>query len=163
MTVCGTLHVHSCPPALSPHVEWALSNELGVRVALSWRDQAMTPGLQRAEGTWRGRVGAAGRLASVLKGWSNLRFEVTEEPSPGCDGVRYSFTPTLGLFSATTSANGDVVVGELQLRALLAGAPHAGALPPAIEDLLGTPWDDELEPFRRAAADAPAARLLSVV
>jgi hypothetical protein len=163
VTVCGTLHVHSCPPALTPHVEWALSNELGVRVTLSWRDQTVLPGLLRAEGTWRGDIGAAGRLASVLKGWSMLRFEVTEEPSPGCDGVRHSFTPSLGLFSATTSANGDVVVGELQLRALLAGAPYLGAVPVAIETLLGTAWDAELEPLRQAAADGPAARLLSVV
>jgi hypothetical protein len=117
----------------------------------------------RTEGSWRGRIGAAGRLVSVLKGWSMLRFEVTEEPSSGCDGTRYSFTPTLGLFSATTSANGDVVVGEQQLRAVLTGAPYLGAVPVAIETLLGTAWDAELEPFRQAAADGPAARLLSVV
>ncbi|MDQ1680777.1 MAG: hypothetical protein QOI42_1636 [Frankiaceae bacterium] len=163
MTVCGTLHVHSCPPALTPHVEWALSNELGVRVTLSWREQPVGPGMLRTEGTWRGRIGAAGRLASVLKGWSMLLFDVTEEPSTGCDGTRYSFTPTLGLFSATTSANGDVVVGEQQLRAVLTGAPYVGAVPVAIETLLGTAWDAELEPFRQAAADGPAARLLSVV
>lgn len=163
MTVSGTLHVHSCPPALCPHVEWALSHELGVRVSLSWRPQPASPGTVRAEGTWRSQVGAAGRLASVLKGWSKLRFEVTEEPSPGCDAVRYSFTPSLGLFSATTSANGDVVVGEQQLRALLGAAPRPDAIAPAVEKLLGTAWDAELEPFRLAAVDTPATRLLSVV
>src|SRR5699024_4503951 len=34
--------------------------------------------------------------------WQRLRFEVTEEGSPGCDAVRYSYTPTLGMFTAIT-------------------------------------------------------------
>jgi hypothetical protein len=199
----------------------------------------------RAELNWQGRPGTAGAITSALAGWNLLRFEVTEEASPGCDAVRYSCTPSLGTFSAVTSANGDVLVPEGRLRAAMtlasasvpasaasgpamfesaqfesaqfesaqfepvqfgsgpepavsvpgagsaaagsdsAGAGSAsghaladGALPadgmrglrdrhgprhPALGGsleaelrlLLGQPWDDELEPFRHAAAGAP--------
>jgi len=143
-----------------------------------------------------------------------VRFEVTEEASPGCDAVRYSCTPSLGTFSAVISANGDVLIPEGRLRAAMtlalgvrisrvhrprplsavpAGAPgpaesrpdsgsgrsladgngpvtgsaglrdlHA-ARHPALRRLARgrtlaaarQPWDDELEPFRHAAAGAP--------
>ncbi|MDX6203493.1 MAG: hypothetical protein QOJ83_2993, partial [Frankiales bacterium] len=93
MSVRGTLHIYSCPPALCPHVEWALAHELGTAVTLTWRPQSMALGMLRTEGQWQGPIGASGRLATVLKGWAMLRFDVTEEPSAGCDGERYSFTP----------------------------------------------------------------------
>ena len=32
---------------------------------------------------WTGEAGTGGRIASALRGWDNLRYEVTEEPSPG--------------------------------------------------------------------------------
>ena len=54
---------------------------------------------------------------------------MTEEASPGCDAVRYSCTPTLGTFSAVTSACGDILIPEGRLRAamLLAAASAPGA------------------------------------
>ena len=113
----------------------------------------------------RGHHVGAGRL-------ERLRFEVTEEASPGCDAVRYSYTPDLGIFSAVTMANGDILIPESRLRAamaaaapVMAGSPRPGApgsLPDrvgSLEDeiarLLGQPWDDELEPFRCAGDGAP--------
>ncbi len=104
----GVLYVHSAPPALCPHVEWAVAAELGVRVSLTWTDQPASPGLLRAETGWRGRAGTAGRLAAALRGWTPLRYEVTEEPSPGVDGERYSVTPEPRRLPRTTSANGDL-------------------------------------------------------
>lgn len=98
----------------------------------------------------------AGTIASALAGWKLLRFEVTEEASPGCDAVRYSCTPSLGIFSATTSANGDILIPEGRLRTALAlGAKGTPALEKELERLLGTAWDNELEPFRRASDGAP--------
>ena len=97
-----------------------------------------------------------GAITSALAGWNRLRFEVTEEASPGCDAVRYSYTPNLGTFSATTSANGDILVPEDKLRAVLAlGANGTSVLEKEIERLLGAAWDNELEPFRRAGDGAP--------
>jgi len=98
----------------------------------------------------------AGAITSALAGWNRLRFEVTEEASPGCDAVRYSYTPNLGTFSSTTSANGDILIPESRLRAALSlGANGTSVLEKELERLLGTAWDNELEPFRRASDGAP--------
>jgi hypothetical protein len=106
--------------------------------------------------TWQGRPGTAGAITSALAGWNRLRFEASEEASPGCDGVRYSYTPNLGIFSAVTSANGDVLVPENRLRAALTlAAAGTTVLDTELERLLGTAWDNELEPFRRAGDGAP--------
>ena len=158
----GVLYVHSCPPALCPHVEWAVAAELGTRARMEWSDQPAAPGQLRAEINWRGRSGTAGRLAAALRGWTMLRYEVTEDPSPGADGERYSVSPTLGVFRATTSVNGDVLVGEDRLRALLATAtgPQLAA---GLDALLGSAWDDELEPYREAGDGAPVTWLHQVV
>jgi hypothetical protein len=112
----------------------------------------------RAEVTWSGPTGGAGRLASMLRGWP-LRFEVTEEPSPGADGERYAFTPTLGLYHAMTSANGDLVVPENRLRHLLTSDDDIAE---GVQRLLGAPWDGELEPFRHAGDGAPVRWLHQV-
>jgi hypothetical protein len=156
VSVYGVLQVHSAPPALCPHIEWAVAGTVGTVVSMPWVSQPAAPGSLRAELTWKGRPGMAGSITSALAGWNRLRFEVTEEASPGCDAVRYSYTPNLGIFSSTTSANGDVLIPEGRLRAALAlGANGTSALEKEIERLLGTAWDNELEPFRRASDGAP--------
>ena len=169
MTVRGVLHVHSAPPALSPHVEWAVAGVFGVPVSMPWVSQPAAPGMVRAELEWQGQPGMAGEITSALAGWNRLRFEVTEEASPGCDALRFSYTPALGVFSAVTMANGDVLVPENRLRAAMTvaaapsglarlahgGADAASALQEELSRLLGEPWDCELEPFRCAADGAP--------
>jgi hypothetical protein len=106
-------------------------------------------------------VGSGGALAGALRAWSMLRFEVTEEPTPGVDGERFCHVPTLGLWRGRTSANGDIVVGEDQLRALLGQVP-AGQVPGKINELLGKAWDDQLEQFRLAGDGAPMTWLHQV-
>jgi hypothetical protein len=153
----GVLYVHSAPPALCSHIEWAVARVVGAPVSMPWVSQPASPGSLRAELTWQARPGTAGAIASELAGWNRLRFEVTEDSSPGCDGVRYCYTPDLGAYTATTAANGDIMVPENRLRAAMTLAVKAG--PASLEDeltrLLGTAWDNELEPFRRAADGAP--------
>jgi len=142
-------------------------------VDLPWVNQAAAPGMVRAELAWQANPGAAGAITSALAGWGRLRFEATEEASPGCDAVRYSYTPDLGVFSAVTGANGDILIPESRLRAVVTVAAatdlvaHArpgstgsrpdppGSLEEEIARLLGQPWDDELEPFRCAGDGAP--------
>ena len=158
----GVLYIHSCSPALCPHVEWAVAAELGTRARLTWVDQPCAPGQLRAEIGWRGRSGTAGRLAAALRGWSALRFEVTEDASPGQDGERYAVTPTLGVFRATTGVTGDLLVGEDRLRALLATA-QGPQLAIGLDALLGSAWDEELEPFREAGEGAAVTWLHQVV
>jgi hypothetical protein len=175
------LHVHCAPPALCPHIEWAVAGVLGVPVSMPWVDQVASPGAMRAELLWQGKPGAAGAITSALAAWNLVRFEVTEDASPGCDAVRYSHTPALGTFSAVVAANGDIMITEGRLRAAMALAVSArsdsanaqpelgtlldmhgprhpalgGSLEAELSLLLGQPWDDELEPFRRASDGAP--------
>ena len=158
----GVLYVHSCPPVLCPHVEWAVAAELGTRARMEWSDQPAAPGQLRAEINWRGRPGTAGRLAAALRGWTLLRYEVTEEPSAGVDGERYAVTPTLGVFRASMSVNGDLLIGEDRLRSLLATATGP-QLAQGLDRLLGSAWDDELEPYRTAGEGAPVTWLHQVV
>ena len=161
MTVRGVLHVHSAPPALSPHVEWAAAGVLGVPVSMPWVSQPAAPGMLRAELDWQGQPGTAGEITSALAGWNRLRFEVTEEASPGCDAMRFSYTPALGVFSAVTMANGDILVAAATAGVARLGHGGAetweepGALEEELSRLLGEPWDFELEPFRCAADGAP--------
>ena len=154
----GVLYVHSAPPALCPHIEWAVAGIVGAPVGMPWSGQPAAPGALRAELTWQAQPGTAGAIASALAGWNRLRFEVTEDSSPGCDGVRHCYTPDLGLFTAATGANGDIMVSENRLRSVMLLAERSGATA-SLEDelgrLLGTAWDNELEPFRRAADGAP--------
>jgi hypothetical protein len=157
VSVRGVLQIHSAPPALCPHIEWAAAGAIGVPVSLPWVSQPAAPGSLRAELSWAGRPGTAGAITSALSGWNRLRFEITEEASPGCDAVRYSYTPELGTFSAVTAANGDIVIPESRLRAAMtvAAVASGGSLEYELARLLGEPWDDELEPFRCAAEGAP--------
>ena len=156
VSVYGVLQVHSAPPALCPHIEWAVAGTVGTAVSMPWVSQPAAPGSLRAELTWKGQPGTAGAITSALAGWNRLRFEVTEEASAGCDAMRYCYTPNLGLFAATTSANGDILIPENKLRAAMSiGANGTAALQTELERLLGGAWDNELEPFRRAGDGAP--------
>ena len=152
----GVLFVHSAPRALCPHIEWAAGGVLGVRLSLDWIPQPAAPGLYRTELSWQAEQGMGSRLTSALRGWAHLRYEVTEEPSAGVDGGRWSHTPELGIFHAVTDVHGNVVVPENRIRAAIessAGDPVVLARELALA--LGNAWDDELEPFRYAGDGAP--------
>src|SRR5919112_3432263 len=113
----GVLYVHSAPSALCPHIEWAVGGVLGVPVSLDWTPQAAQAGTYRAELSWAGDVGAAAAVASALRGWNHLRFEITEEPTASSEGARYSYTPELGVFHAVTGIHGDIMIPEDRLKA----------------------------------------------
>jgi hypothetical protein len=153
------VYVHSSPSAVCPHVEWAISGALGGRVSLKWSAQPAAPGQLRAECDWSAEPGTGSKLVSALKAWPMVRFEVTEEPSAGVDGERFCHVPGLGLWRGRASANGDIVVGEDQLRALAGTARDAESFAHQLAQLLGATWDDALEPFRRAADGAPVTWL----
>jgi hypothetical protein len=138
-----------------PHVEWAVASVLGVPASLGWTPQPAARGTLRVELSWHGAAGTAARLASALHGWRLLRFEVTEEPSPGCEGARYSCTPDLGMYAAVIGVHGDILVPENRLRAALDTAGAGALLADELDRLLGRAWDDELEPFRCAGEGAP--------
>lgn len=148
MSTRGIIWIHSSPSALCPHVEWALGGVLGVPTRLEWSPQPVERGSYRAELRYQHHPGTAAAIASAFKKWDRMRFEVTEEPSPGHDGQRYSYTPNLGIFHAGIGVHGDLLVNESRLQAALAAGDTG--LAQRLNDLLGAAWDDELEPFRHA-------------
>jgi hypothetical protein len=164
VTTRGVVQIHSAPSALCPHVEWAVGGVFGVPVRLPWNPQPAQPSTLRTEYAWTGPVGTSAKLASALKGWERLRFEVTEEPTDRSEGVRYSYTPSLGIFHAQTGLHGDILVNEQRLRQALERQALGGrSLTECIADLLGTAWDDELESFRHAGDGAGVRWLHQVV
>ena len=148
----GVVYIHSSPAALCPHVEWALASILGARANLRWTAQPAATGTLRATCDWVGPVGTGSRLTAALRAWPLLYFEVTEDPSDGVDGERFGHVPGLGLWRGTTSANGDVVISEMRLRALLDGGHEGFAA--AVERELGTAWDEALEAYRSGGEGA---------
>ena len=151
MSTRGVIFVHSSPTAVCPHVEWAISGVLGARVSLEWTSQPAAPGLLRTECTWSGPAGRAGALAGALRAWPMLR-----------DGERFCHAPSLGLWRGRTSANGDIVVGEDRLRALLTETPGSQQATTRVHEMLGSAWDAALEPFRLAGDGAPVTWLHQV-
>lgn len=162
MPTRGVVYVHSTPLAVCPHIEWAVARALTVPVSLRWSPQPVDPGARRAELSWTANPGTGALIAGELRRWSMIRFEVVEEPSPGADGERFMHVPGRGLFRATTGAAGDIQVGEDRLRSLMAQAHGPEALAHALDTAIGTPWDDDLEPYRRAGDGAPVTLLTRV-
>jgi hypothetical protein len=160
----GVIYVHSAPSALCPHIEWAVGGVLGNAVSLEWTPQPAQAGTYRAEYSWLGDPGTGAAVASGLRGWNHLRFEITEEPTNGTEGSRYSYTPELGVFHAVTGIHGDIMIPEDRLKAVVVRAAMGETtLEVEIDKLLGKPWDDELETFRYAGEGAPVRWLHQVV
>jgi hypothetical protein len=160
----GVLFVHASPSALCPHVEWAVGGVLGAPADLSWTPQPARAGTYRTELSWTGKVGTGAQIASALRGWQQLLFEVTEDPTPVSEGARFSFTPELGVYHAVTGLHGDVMIPEDRLKAAVAkSAVSDVALRAELERLLGNQWDAALEPFRHAGDGAPVRWLHHVV
>lgn len=159
----GVVFIHATSRALCPHITWALEHALGVRVGLDWITQPAARGAVRTELSWEGEQGTGARIASALRSYGDVRFEVTEEPSPGADGSRWSHTPRLGIHHTWTSASGDAVINEDRVRevvTLAQGSPEA--IVEMMDELLGADWDAELEPFRYAGDGAPVRWLHKV-
>jgi hypothetical protein len=140
---------------MCPHIEWAAQSVLGSRASFDWIDQPAATNLFRAEVSWQGQQGTGARLASALRGWEHVRYEVTEDPSFGCDGARWSHTPSLGIFHAVTDVHGNIVVPEDRIRAAIEAGGTAADFKRSMDLALGAAWDHELEPFRYAGHGAP--------
>ena len=159
----GVVFIHSTPAALCPHLTWALEAVLGGRVLLDWTEQGAQYGLKRTEISWTGSAGTGAKLTSALKAFTCIRFEVTEEPSPGTNGSRWSYTPSLGLHHGWMAPNGDTMVNEQRLKEVILYAQGSNeAVTDMLEELLGTAWDEELEIFRYAGEGAPVRWLHKV-
>ena len=152
----GIVWIHSASAALCPHIEWAMSAALDTVIRLDWTRQPAEPGTSRAEYAWTGVPGTGAKIASALRGCVRVRFEVTQDASATSEGARWSYTPRLGVHTAVIGVHGDVLVTEHRLAAAVtADVLGLRPLADAVDDLLGRPWDAELEPFRYAGEGAP--------
>jgi hypothetical protein len=158
----GVVYVHACPRALSPHVQWALSEVLGLEITLDWTAQPVSAGAVRGELSWQSNPGTGAAIASALASFAQLRYEVTEEPTPGREGERFAVTPSLGMFRSTIGIHGDMMLSEDRLRAAMADADAETSLEDRVRQLLGSAWDEELESFRYAG-DGASVRWLHQV
>jgi Protein of unknown function (DUF3145) len=155
LTARGVLYVHSAPRALCPHVEWAVGGAIDRAVNFAWDDQPVLKNSQRTEFYWEGTQGMGAAIASALRGWEHLRFEVTEDATPRADGGRWMHTPDLGIFFAQTDTVGNVVIPEDRIRyAMDLAGSSALELHRELRLALGQAWDDELEAFRHAGQDS---------
>ena len=153
-TARGVLYIHSSPRALCPHIEWAAGRALERAVNFDWAKQPVLPGAMRAEFYWEGLQGSGAALASALRGWEHLRYEVTEDATPGSDGGRWLHTPDLGIFFAQTDTVGNVVISDERIRyAMEIAGSNTLELQRELRLALGQAWDDELEAFRHASDD----------
>ena len=109
-TTRGVVFIHGAPMALCPHIVWAIEAVLDQRISLDWIAQPILPRTVRTELSWTGAVGTGAELASALRGWEGLRYEVTEDPTAVSDGSRWSFTPSLGIHHTMTASPLTLVI-----------------------------------------------------
>ena len=141
----GLLTIHSAPSALRQHIEWGLNAILGYTGEYSWRDQPLAPGTLRTIIEYRAPLGTAAKIATSLKNWHYLRFEVSELGTHG--GEIFRCTPELGIHRATVDAVGTILVSEDVIRKALAHFDDI-EIRENLERALGREWEVALEPFR---------------
>ena len=144
--VRGFLTIHSAPSALRHHIDWAIHAVLGNWVQLAWSPQPLMPGTFRTQLEFRSDQGAAAEIASSLRSWHYLNFEVIEGTELG--GELFRFTPELGIHRAIVDQSGAVQVNENQLSVILSNSFDEESIREAIASLLGSSWESELDRFR---------------
>ena len=144
--VRGFLTIHSAPSALRHHIDWAIQTVLGNWIKLSWSPQPLMPGTFRTQLEFRGSQGAASEIASSLRSWHYLNFEVIEGTELG--GELFRFTPELGIHRAVVDQSGAVLVNENQLSAILANSFDEDSIREGIAAMVGNSWEAELDRFR---------------
>jgi hypothetical protein len=141
----GLLTIHSAPSALRQHIEWGLNAILGYTGEYTWREQPLAPGTLRTIIEYRAPLGTAAKIATSLKNWHYLRFEVQEFCNEGAELFR--FTPELGMHRALTDGTGSILISENVIRKSLATFDDL-EIRENLEVALGSAWELALEPMR---------------
>lgn len=146
LAVRGQLTIHSAPSALRSHIDWALAELLGNSLAPHWTPQMLKAGTYKATISWRDREGVAAAIASVLRSWHYIYFEVIEDTNNG--GELFRFTPELGIHRALTDLTGAVVISENQINSVLVNSFDEESIRAGLALIIGNDWENELERFR---------------
>ncbi len=149
--VRGEMKIYSCPKSICIHVDWALSDIFQSRIELDWKPQQIATGAFSSNLSWHGPIGLGSRIVSVLSKWPKLRLEVFQDSNGKVSGERYAVAPNLGIFRADINSLGETIITETRLRSALERTRIENeSFEVELAFLLGTPWDDDLEPFRRS-------------
>ena len=149
MNLSGDLRIYSAPKALLRHIEWSLNTIFEEHVTIEWMAQPLSAGTYACEINWRARKPRASKIASTLKSWHFIRFDVREFPTEGGEGVLYRCTPDLGLHQAVTASTGDVMIHENRIVSIMKASMSYEKLRDALNQALGMEWDEELECYRK--------------
>ena len=153
MNLSGDLRIYSAPKALLRHIEWSLNTIFEEHVSIEWINQPLSAGTFACEIHWRAKKARASKIASTLKSWHFIRFDVREFPTEGGEGVLYRCTPDLGLHQAVTASTGDIMIHENRLVSIMKSSSLSERtyerLQSALNEALGVAWDEELECYRR--------------
>ena len=148
----GRILIYSVPIALTQHIQWAIDQGLGQVIKLPWQNQPLNPSSKALELEYKHQMPVAAKLATALKAWHYIRFEIREINKTTQDATYYRATPDLGLHQAHLASNGDVVLNENQVNSILKNSLSYEKLQSNLENALGISWDLELEPYRIALA-----------
>jgi hypothetical protein len=159
LSVRGLLTIHSAPSALRAHIDWAIQNILGSDNALNWLTQPMMVGTFKTKCQWSGQQRSGAEIASTLRSWHFLNFEVMENHENG--GELFRFTPELGIHRAVTDLSGGVLLNEYVINNVMQSAFDEDSIREGFALAMGTPWDAQLEKFRSAGM-AETARLHAI-
>lgn len=151
----GRVSIYSCPKALVKHLEAGLERELNERVNINWQSQVLKPGSYRGQMSYSSAFGSGAKIVNALKSWSYLIFELSEFNSS--EGSIYFYTKELGLYRGSINSQGQIVVSEDMLKSAITQNLSQSDLTIALEKLMGRPWDDFLEPFRRVEIEAASS------
>lgn len=149
----GRISIYAAPKPVLTHIQWSISEVLGRPYELRWDSQPLTPAMWRTHLSWNGTLGIGAKLASSLRGWHYLQFEIYEAAINGSDGSIYLYTSDLGLFRGNIGPHGDIMINEHQLQSIVNRNLKESDICEEIEKLLGKPWNDSLEPYRRLEID----------
>jgi hypothetical protein len=144
-TIAGLVVIHSAPSALRQHIEWGFNSLLGAPQNIFWRDQPLAAGTVRTTLEFRAPIGTAAKIATALKNWHYLRFEVSEIGASG--GELFRCTPELGIHRAQVDEVGTILISEDVIRKSLENFDEL-AIREDLERSLGKEWDEALEPYR---------------
>ena len=106
----------------------------------------MIAGTYRAEITWREKTSKCAEIATALRSWHYVRFEVRDESDNG--GDFYRFTPDLGMHRSEIDGLGNIIVGEHLIEAALAKSFDEESIRESISTIFGKAWELELAPLR---------------
>jgi hypothetical protein len=149
--VRGELRIYSCAKHLCQPIEWALSEIFKEKIQLDWDLQAIAPGAYSTNIIWQGPASLGSRIVSVFSKWPKIRLEVFQNIVGASSSERYSLSPNLGIFRAEVNSVGETVIAESRLKSALERSKvEDEPFEVELAFLLGTPWDEDLEPFRRS-------------